>query len=86
MGNPARIIFRGGIEREVETENDPLDSSLSVTVSDSDEWHYHNHKPINHIEYKNFVEDWINKGASVIGGCCRTTTDHIKEIKKILSK
>ena len=44
------------------------------------------HKPISHIEYKKFVEDWINKGASVIGGCCRTTTDHIKEIKKILSK
>ena len=59
-------------------------NKLEGFVSDSDEWHYHNHKPINHIEYKKFVEDWINKGASVIGGCCRTTTDHIKEIKKIL--
>ena len=59
-------------------------NKLEGFVSDSDEWHYHNHKPINHIEYKKFVEDWINKGASVIGGCCRTTTDHIKEIKKIV--
>ena len=41
---------------------------------------------IDNIEYKKFVEDWINQGASVIGGCCRTTTDHIKEIKKILNK
>jgi homocysteine S-methyltransferase len=61
-------------------------NKLEGFVSDSDEWHYHNHKPIDHIEYKKFVEDWINKGASVIGGCCRTTTDHIKEIKKILNK
>ena len=61
-------------------------NKLEGFVSDSDEWHYHNHKPINHLEYKKFVEDWINKGASVIGGCCRTTTDHIKEIKKILNK
>ena len=33
--------------------------------------------------YKEFVVEWINNGASVIGGCCRTTIDHIKEIKKI---
>ena len=25
-----------------------------------------------------------NRGASVVGGCCRTTTEHIKEIKKIV--
>jgi hypothetical protein len=38
------------------------------------------------VEYKDFVIEWINNGASVIGGCCRTTTDHIKEIKKIVEK
>ena len=36
------------------------------------------------VDYKDFVVEWINNGASVIGGCCRTTTDHIKEIKKIV--
>ncbi|MDA0976122.1 MAG: homocysteine S-methyltransferase family protein, partial [Proteobacteria bacterium] len=61
-------------------------NKLEGFISDSEEWHHHNHKPINHIEYKKFVEDWIKQGASVIGGCCRTTTDHIKEIKKILNK
>ena len=25
-----------------------------------------------------------NRGASVVGGCCRTITEHIKEIKKIV--
>jgi S-methylmethionine-dependent homocysteine/selenocysteine methylase len=30
--------------------------------------------------------EWIDNGASVIGGCCRTTIDHIKEIKKIVEK
>jgi len=35
-------------------------------------------------EYKEFVVEWISSGAYVIGGCCRTTTSHIKEIKKIV--
>jgi S-methylmethionine-dependent homocysteine/selenocysteine methylase len=57
---------------------------LEGFVSDADEWHYHNHKPIDHEEYKEFVVEWISSGAYLIGGCCRTTTSHIKEIKKIV--
>ena len=59
-------------------------NKLEGFVTDSDEWHYHNHQHINHLEYKEFVSEWITKGASVIGGCCRTTTSHIKEIRKIV--
>ena len=61
-------------------------NKLEGFVSDSDEWHYHNHQPISSVEYKDFVVEWVENGASVIGGCCRTTTDHIKEIKKIVEK
>ncbi len=59
-------------------------NDIESFVSDSDDWHYHNHQPITPIEYKNFAVEWIHRGASVIGGCCRTTTDHIKEIKKVV--
>ncbi len=59
-------------------------NELEGFISDSDEWHYHNHKHINSIEYGEHVKEWINKGAAVVGGCCRTTTDHIKIIKKIV--
>jgi len=59
-------------------------NKLEGFVIDSDEWHYHNHQPIRPDEYKDYVIDWINKGASVVGGCCRTTIEHIKEIKKIV--
>jgi S-methylmethionine-dependent homocysteine/selenocysteine methylase len=55
-------------------------------TTDSDEWHYHNHQPIDHIEYKKFVSEWISSGASVVGGCCRTTIDHIKLIKALVEK
>ena len=61
-------------------------NNLEGFVSDSDEWHYHNHQPISSLEYKDFVVEWVQSGASVIGGCCRTTTDHIKEIKEIVKK
>ena len=59
-------------------------NKLEGFVSDSDDWHYHNHQPITPDEYKDFVVDWIIKGASVVGGCCRTTTEHIKKIKEII--
>ena len=49
-------------------------NKLEGFVTDSDEWHYHNHQHISHLEYSDFVSDWIDNGASVIGGCCRTTT------------
>ena len=54
--------------------------------SDSDEWHHQNSQSIDHNEYAEFVVEWLNNGASVVGGCCRTTIDHIKEIKKIVEK
>ena len=59
-------------------------NKLEGFVSDSDEWHYHNHQPIDHVHYNKYVNEWIEKGAYVIGGCCRTTTAHIKEIKKLV--
>ena len=61
-------------------------NKLEGFVSDSDEWHYHNHKPITPVEYKDFVMEWIDNGASIIGGCCRTTIEHIKEIKKVVDQ
>ena len=59
-------------------------NKLEGFVTDSDEWHYHNHQHINPKEYGKYVQDWIQQGAMVIGGCCRTTTDHIKVIRDIV--
>ena len=50
-------------------------------MSDSDEWHYHNHQPLLLLT-QGFCNGLINS-ASVIGGCCRTTTDS-KEIKRVV--
>ncbi len=59
-------------------------NELEGFISDSDEWHYHNHQHIDPDEYGIHVKEWIDKGASVVGGCCRTTTDHIKIIKNVV--
>ena len=59
-------------------------NALEGFVSDADEYHYHNQQPIDHLEYRRYVEEWVEAGAYVIGGCCRTTTEHIKEIKKLI--
>jgi S-methylmethionine-dependent homocysteine/selenocysteine methylase len=59
-------------------------NELEGFISDADEFHYHNHQPIDHVEYKKFVEEWVEAGAYIVGGCCRTSTKHIEEIKKII--
>jgi 5-methyltetrahydrofolate--homocysteine methyltransferase len=33
-----------------------------------------------------YVPDLIKAGVNIIGGCCGTTPDHIKEIAKILGR
>ncbi|MEZ0537542.1 bifunctional homocysteine S-methyltransferase/methylenetetrahydrofolate reductase [Caldicellulosiruptoraceae bacterium PP1] len=36
--------------------------------------------------YASFAQDYLKYGAKIIGGCCGTTPNHIKEIKKRLSE
>ena len=40
-------------------------------------------KNINEWDYSREVKKWVKNGASIIGGCCSTTPNHIKEISKI---
>ena len=39
---------------------------------------------IDEKEYAREVKKWVEEGASIVGGCCRTRPAHIKEIIKIL--
>ena len=34
-------------------------NELEGFISDSDEWHYHNHQPIDHVHYNKYVNEWI---------------------------
>ena len=62
------------------------ENKLETFYSDSDEWQNKNCQSIDYSEYAEFVVEWLNSGATVVGGCCRTTIDHIKEIKKLSKK
>lgn len=37
---------------------------------------------LNPEEYANFAKDWINSGATLIGGCCEVGPAHIAELKR----
>ena len=39
---------------------------------------------IDEKEYAREVQKWVEEGASIVGGCCRTRPAHIKEIIKVL--
>lgn len=34
-------------------------------------------------KYRQFVSAWINAGASIVGGCCGVSPEHIKELAKL---
>ncbi len=36
--------------------------------------------------YAKFVLDWVDSGATIVGGCCEVGPDHIKEIAQALTK
>ena len=42
-------------------------------------------KPINADQYSESVKEWIKTGASIVGGCCRTTPKHIETIHQIIN-
>lgn len=40
-------------------------------------------KDISPIKYREFVSAWINAGASIVGGCCGVSAEHIKKLAKL---
>ena len=43
-------------------------------------------KQINESDYANEVEKWIDLGATIIGGCCRTRPSYIRELNNLIKK
>lgn len=40
-------------------------------------------KDISPIKYREFVSAWINAGASIVGGCCGVSAEHIKKLAEL---
>jgi homocysteine S-methyltransferase len=41
---------------------------------------------INESDYANEVEKWIDLGATIIGGCCRTRPSYIRALNNLIKK
>ena len=62
---PIHITFRPDLSSKESTLKKFYDSlgdiykknPIEGFTTDSDEWHYHNHQPIDHIEYEKFVSE-----------------------------
>ncbi len=39
---------------------------------------------LNPEKYADFVDKWVNQGASIVGGCCEVGPDHIRELARRL--
>ncbi|AWB57728.1 homocysteine S-methyltransferase family protein [Colwellia sp. Arc7-D] len=40
-------------------------------------------KDISPIKYREFVSSWINAGASIVGGCCGVSAEHIEKLAEL---
>jgi homocysteine S-methyltransferase len=65
-----------------------VESINNTTLVDSDPRisQQNNSTPLNEWEYANETYKWIENGASIIGGCCGTSPNHIKELNKIAER
>jgi homocysteine S-methyltransferase len=43
-------------------------------------------KRLSSVNYTKYVEEWIRKGATIVGGCCGTTPEHIKSLRTLIDK
>lgn len=65
-----------------------VESINNTTLVDSDPRisQQNNSTPLNEWEYAKETYKWIENGASIIGGCCGTSPNHIKELNKIAER
>jgi S-methylmethionine-dependent homocysteine/selenocysteine methylase len=65
-----------------------VESINNTTLVDSDPRisQQNNSTPLNEWEYANETYKWIENGANIIGGCCGTSPNHIKELNKIVER
>ena len=56
-------------------------SDTDSIVTNAEEIHYMNSSEVNELEYLEEVKKWIEQGATIVAGCCRTRPSHIKVIK-----
>jgi S-methylmethionine-dependent homocysteine/selenocysteine methylase len=38
------------------------------------------------LEYSRLVQDWLDRGATLVGGCCGMTPDHIAELARLVTE
>ena len=83
--NAKQALFALGLEGEVQlgvyANNFPPigelreannDEGLSIIRND-----------ISPIKYREFVSSWINAGASIVGGCCGVSAEHIEKLAEL---
>ena len=60
-------------------------SDTDAIVTNAEEIHYMNSSEVNELEYLEEVKKWIEQGATIVAGCCRTRPSHIKVIKDAIN-
>ena len=60
-------------------------SDTDSIVTNAEEIHYMNSSEVNEFEYLKEVKKWIEQGATIVAGCCRTRPSHIKVIRDAIN-
>lgn len=54
-------------------------------VDNAENLQVENQQLINAIDYSVIVKNWIDDGATIVGGCCGTSPEHIKKISDLIN-
>ncbi len=54
-------------------------------VDNAENLQVENQQLINALDYSVIVKNWIDDGATIVGGCCGTSPEHIKKISDLIN-
>jgi S-methylmethionine-dependent homocysteine/selenocysteine methylase len=54
-------------------------------VDNAENMQVENQQLINALDYSVIVKNWIDDGATIVGGCCGTSPEHIKKISDLIN-
>ena len=66
------------------SENIILTSKIEQKDHKAEELQQNSSIPLTEEEYTKEVLQWINSGATIVGGCCRTRPSYIKHLRKLI--
>ena len=86
LGMPVQTLASGLKGRGLERQRHLVAYPNSGEAWDAGVWSWKEHTPLSLAGFEEEARQWVAEGASIVGGCCRTTPAHISMLAQALQQ